>query len=418
MRRASSVVIEGTFWCACEASCQVWDLGYVVQRGFFYWCIRCSYALSQLVLCLWKTCFTAHTLVACNSMTLTSPANFLCIIECPVAAVIWVQSHVELLLASCSLSQWIDEYPLDGRRCICSGTWCNWCLIIAVHVVDIAWVKGAARVISVRALLGQHEVVLPDHQGASLVSHRRHQACRLLGDLVLLRLVLLLLDLNGTLSVLLLFVILQLAMLSMFLQFEIESSLSGRRRWSFLRDQTCFLGQGKLLGWLRTWWSTWALVRLHRFQALVAWTLWNFSVKDFLQIWLLVKGLGHLLQRLHRRVTRLLSHWSLVTTDYASKVDDFSLWGASVICDVLNYLVSPVAQTASLRMTRCVLATSSGLRIVGCAVRRDLLTYVDAVVDRLIACLELRVNRGRRLLCHWLSTTWCLIKLRCLSVCL
>ena len=99
-----------------------------------------------------------------------------------------------------------------------------------MHVVDIARVKGAARVIRVCALLRQHEIVLPYYQGASLVSHRRYQPCRLLGYLVLLRLVLLLLYLNSTLSILLFFVVLQLAMLPVFLQFEIESSLSRRRR--------------------------------------------------------------------------------------------------------------------------------------------------------------------------------------------
>lgn len=72
---------------------------------------------------------------------LASPANLLCIIECPIAAVIRVQGHVELLLASSSRAQWIDKYPLDGGRCIRSRSWSNCCLIVAMHVVDIARVK-------------------------------------------------------------------------------------------------------------------------------------------------------------------------------------------------------------------------------------------------------------------------------------
>ena len=214
--------------------------------------------------------------------------------------------------------------------------------------------------------------------------------------------------------------VLELSMLAMFLQFEIKSTFSRCRCRDFLANQTRLLCQCELLRCLRTGWSSRALIWLHCLETLVAWTLWNLSVEDFIQIWLLVQCLCHLLQRLHRWITRLFVHRSLVRTDRTIEVvSNLGLRGTCIFGNILDYLLASIAQTATLMLI--ILPSSSWLWIESCPIRWDFLADVDA---EMVGWLGLELRWGDRLvagcglivLIDGFSTTWISLKLTCLPV--
>lgn len=198
------------------------------------------------------------------------------------------------------------------------------------RITSISW--------AIRALasLGEHEVVLSDYERASLAK-RWHDIVRLRWHRCLRLLLLMELYYATTLPFFL--VVLKLPMLSMFLKFEIQCSLT--RGWSriILTDQTSLFGEGKLLGGLRAWRTTWALVRLHCINRLIWWALMHFCVEDFLEVRLLIQCLSDLVEWLHTGLRWLFHHLTLVAT---SIVINFALW-TRLIRNVLNNLVSTVA---------------------------------------------------------------------------
>ena len=194
-------------------------------------------------------------------------------------------------------------------------------------------------------------------------------------------------------------------MLPVLLKFEIESALT--RSWGgiFLRYQVRLLRQRELL--LRGLGDAWlaparALIRLHGDDGLVRRALRYLGIEDLLQIRLLLQLLPDLFEWFHALIRWLFRHLSLSASTRTEI--DLSLWAylACLISDVLNNLMSPVAQTTTLDLG--ILTWTCWLWIERCAVWRDFLTNTYAAHHRLLlfwlllrlapTTVESRVTRG------------------------